>query len=196
MNPSSTGTAAAGSTPLRVITAPEEYTESAPSLFLGGGITGCPDWQAEVIHHLGRTGWVLLNPRRPNFPMDDPTAAEQQIAWEHRHLRRATGVLLWFPRETVCPIVLYELGAWSMTDKPLLVGTHPHYRRRQDVHLQTALARPEVQVVDSLDALVQQARRIWELYETLRTTPTLGPFLRELTREERLGWTMVERMKG
>lgn len=126
------------------------------SVFLAGGITGCPDWQQEMIKFLQGTGLTLLNPRRENFPIHDPDAAEEQITWEHRHLRKATTILFWFPHETLCPIVLYELGAWSMSDKPLFVGVHPNYRRRQDVEIQTGLARPGVEVVYSLEELAGQ----------------------------------------
>ena len=137
---------------------PAEYTGRGPSLFLGGGITGCPGWQSEVVGLLTPLPLDILNPRRQNFPSNDPAAAQAQIEWEHRHLRWASAVLFWFPCETLCPITLYELGAWSMTTKPLFVGTHPDYQRRRDVLIQTRLARPEIIVVDSLEGLVAQVR--------------------------------------
>jgi hypothetical protein len=136
-----------------------EYTGNTPSLFLAGGITGCPDWHGQMASLLAKLPLVILNPRRKNFPIDDPTAAKQQIEWEHRHLRRASAISFWFPCETLCPIALYELGAWSMTAKPLFVGVHPDYRRRVDVEIQTALARPDVTVVYSIDDLVRQVRQ-------------------------------------
>jgi hypothetical protein len=80
----------------------------------------------------------------------------EQITWEHDYLRMADAILFWFPCETICPIVLYELAAWSMTDKPIFVGVHPDYQRRQDVEIQTGLARPEVEIVYSLEDLVGQ----------------------------------------
>jgi hypothetical protein len=128
-------------------------------VFLAGGITGCPDWQAEAIDILAESDLVLLNPRRKDFPIHDPTAAQHQIEWEHNHLRRATARLFWFPCETLCPIVLYELGAWSMTALPMFVGVHPQYQRRQDVEIQTSLARPNVRVVDDLGELCRQVWR-------------------------------------
>jgi hypothetical protein len=142
-----------------VITAPTEYRPDIQevSLFLAGGITGCPDWQSWMVERLARDRLVLLNPRRPDFPIHDPSAAPAQIAWEHRHLRLATGILFWFCAETLNPIVLYELGAWSMMDKPLFVGVHPAYARRQDVELQTRLVRRDIQIVYSLEALAAQA---------------------------------------
>jgi hypothetical protein len=135
-----------------------EYTGTGASLFLAGGITGAINWQVRAVAALADLPLTLLNPRRANFPIDDPNAAPTQIEWEHRHLRRATAILFWFPAETLCPIALYELGAWSKSDKPLFVGTHPDYQRRQDVVIQTRLVRPEVRVVDSLEALFGQVR--------------------------------------
>jgi hypothetical protein len=134
---------------------PVEYEGPGPSLFLAGGITGCPDWQAEIRERLDDTSLALLNPRRSNtkFFFDDPNAASAQIEWEFRHLRRASGILFWFTAEQVQPIALYELGAWSMTSKPLIIGAHPNYSRRCDVVMQMRLARPEIVVVDSLEAL-------------------------------------------
>lgn len=123
------------------------------SIFLAGGITGCPNWQMEIVELLKGTRLTLLNPRRESFPIHDPGAAREQITWEHNHLRRASAILFWFPHETICPIVLYELGAWSMTDKPIFVGVHPDYKRRPDVEIQTQLARPDVGVVYSLEDL-------------------------------------------
>jgi hypothetical protein len=135
-----------------------EFDGPGPSLFLAGGITGCPDWQSQVVPLLAEQPLTLLNPRRTNFPIHDPSASVQQIEWEHRHLHRASAILFWFPCETLCPITLYELGAWSMTSKPLFVGTHSDYRRRLDVVVQTWLARPTIEVASSLEALADQVK--------------------------------------
>jgi hypothetical protein len=135
-----------------------KYTRGLRSIFLAGGITGCPDWQQEIRGLLNETNLVLLNPRRANFPIDDSSAAEKQITWEHRHLRLANAILFWFPCETLCPIVLYELGAWSNADKVIFVGVHPDYERRQDVEIQTKLAKPWVKIVYSLEDLAQQVK--------------------------------------
>jgi Nucleoside 2-deoxyribosyltransferase like len=137
----------------------DEYAPgSLPAVFMAGGISGCPDWQREVVGLLRDEPVALLNPRRAAFPIGDPEAGPKQIEWEHRHLRRADAILFWFPRETLCPIALYELGAWSMTTKSLFVGTHPGYPRRMDVEVQTRLARPDVRVADSLTDLAEQVR--------------------------------------
>jgi hypothetical protein len=143
---------------MKVVESPNTYSPDpeARRLYLAGGITGCPDWQQEMVHLLAQTELVIFNPRRQHFPIDDPSAAEEQIRWEHQHLRLASDILFWFPCETLCPIALYELGAWSMTDKPIYVGVHPEYRRRQDIDIQTELTRPQVEIVYSLQDLAGQ----------------------------------------
>jgi hypothetical protein len=162
---------------MNYVESPTEYgpTIRGVSVFLAGGITGCPDWQAEAVRLFQApatrdltemlANLTILNPRRANFPIGDPTAAEAQIAWEYRHLHRADAVLFWFPEETLCPIVLYELGYWNAwrsagteQPKPIFVGTHPEYARRADVLHQTHLARPGLRVVHDLRVLVEGVR--------------------------------------
>lgn len=141
---------------MHYIEALQTYNGNEASLFLAGGITGCPNWQKEMIEKLKDLPLVLFNPRRASFPIEDKDTARAQIEWEHIHLRKATAIAFWFPCETLNPIVLYELGAWSMTNKPLFVGVHPDYQRVQDVSIQTALARPDVPIVTGLEALAQE----------------------------------------
>jgi hypothetical protein len=143
------------------VEAPEEYHGPGPSLFLAGGITGTEDWQQILIGYLSGNALplVLLNPRRKNYPWHEPAAAEEQIAWEYRYLRKATGVVFWFPAETLCPIALFELGGRVLVkEQPLFVGTDPDYARRLDVEIQMKLARPEVAVVSDLAALGRQVQ--------------------------------------
>lgn len=120
------------------------YDRGDPTLFLAGGITGCPDWQAKLCDLLRDERLVVFNPRRADFDVTDPNAAATQIRWEHDHLRAADAISFWFSAATIQPIVLYELGAWSMTDKPLFIGIEPGYPRWQDVTIQTSLARPDI----------------------------------------------------
>ncbi|MBM3983595.1 MAG: hypothetical protein FJ304_25660 [Planctomycetes bacterium] len=141
------------------IEAPNEYDGPGPSVFLAGGISGTFDWQADVAARLADLPLVVLNPRRRDFPMNDPGAAPAQIEWEYRYLRRATAVLFWFPPETLCPIALYELGGRALVrEQPLFVGTHPDYARRLDVEIQLKIARPEVTVTADPAALAAQVR--------------------------------------
>lgn len=133
-----------------------------PSLFLAGGITGCEDWQAQMIDALKWEDAIIYNPRRSNFPINDPTVAEVQIAWEFDKLAKATIVSFWFAHGTDNPIVLYELGLWgnSMPGRPIVVGCDEGYSRKMDVIIQTQLARPEIFVVGSLRDLAGVVREI------------------------------------
>lgn len=145
---------------MRYIEAPEKagFRVDEQRLFLAGGISGCPDWQQEMVSLLSDTHLALINPRRKDFPIDDPSAAQDQIEWEFTYLRLATLILFWFPCEALCPIALYELGAWSVSRTPIFVGVHPDYERRRDVEIQTMLARPKVQIVYSLEALAANVK--------------------------------------
>jgi len=144
------------------IEAQNQYGGSGPAVFLAGGITGCPDWQAEARRELDPLPIAILNPRMADFPIRDPSAAAAQIAWEFRHLRRADVILFWFPDSgpVVQPIVLYELGAHATAGKPIAVGCDPGYARRVDVVLQLGHIRPDVLVRDNLVAVCADVRSL------------------------------------
>jgi hypothetical protein len=158
---------------MRVAQCPAEVqaNDLEPTLFLAGGISGCEDWQTRLLERIADSPWLVYNPRRVDFDVTDPSMARAQIEWEHRHLRASSAIAFWFPPQTLCPITLYELGAWSMTDKPLYVGVHPNYARRLDVLEQTRLVRPDVQVVDSLEGLAKLLLRPATL-ETAQENPS------------------------
>jgi hypothetical protein len=140
-----------------VIEAPKKYspTKKETSVFLAGGITNCPDWQKKMINLLSDIpDIVIYNPRRKNFPMDDPNAAEVQITWEYNYLKSCDALLFWFSRGSLNPIVLYELGKHlNSSDKKGVIGIDPEYERKQDVEIQTKLSRPDIEIVYSLDDL-------------------------------------------
>ncbi len=136
--------------------APVTMRLTETQVFMAGGITNCWDWQQVMRKLLKDTELTLINPRRKDFPIGDPDAAQEQISWEFSALRLCDAILFWFPRETLCPIVLYELGAWTMQEKPIFIGCHPEYERIQDVIIQTELARPGLVVATTLNDLAQQ----------------------------------------
>ena len=86
----------------------------------------------------------------------------QATAWSRplkiNHPPRAQKILFWFSPETLNPIALYELGTWVRGPKPIFVGVHPDYPRRQDVVIQLELARPEVFIVSTVYHLALQVR--------------------------------------
>lgn len=139
------------------------------SLFLGGGITDCPDWQAEITQMFAHTDLTLLNPRRKlpeqNFwqrfiqtisrsklQIDE----NEQIHWEYKHLLRADAVMFWFCKATLCPIALFELGSWLERPKRLFIGCEPGYARTLDVTLQVHLVRPFQKINYSLGAIASE----------------------------------------
>ena len=145
---------------MKYIEAPDEYLGSEKSLFLGGGISNCPDWQKEIVSQLEGLDLVILNPRRNNFDLANKSVRVAQIEWEFRHLRKATARSFWFPKETLCPITLYELGTYS-SQNGLFIGIHPKYQRREDIEEQTKLVRPDIKLVYSLDDLAKQISKFF-----------------------------------
>jgi len=147
-----------------IIEAPNEVYSPENSInvkvFLAGGILGCPNWQSYVVSELKDVpGMTVYNPRRKDFPEHPaPKASEEQIAWEFEHLRDADVVLFWFSPGSPNPMALYELGMWanSRTDTISIVGADPTYERRQDVVVQTRLAKPWMHVFDSLDTMLEE----------------------------------------
>ena len=148
------------------VEAPKEYygviRSRWPSLFLAGGITGCDDWQKQMVENLSREEVIIYNPRRENFPIDDPDAAEVQITWEFDKLAKVDIVSFWFAYGTDNPIVLYELGMWgnAIPGRPIAIGCDEKYSRKMDVLIQTALARPDIFMAGSLYDLSIMVRNI------------------------------------
>jgi len=146
---------------MTVVVAPERpVSPSRPGIFLAGGISGVGDWQRDAIEHLRPVWPVIYNPRRVNFPMGDAAEGARQIRWEFDQLAAADALLFWFSFETAQPIVLYELGRWAASDKPLAVGADPAYERRFDVVQQLGLARPGLPVHADLASTCAAANQL------------------------------------
>lgn len=135
------------------ITAPNDLYNHTASIrtvrvFIGGGITGCPQWQNEVVAALSDVFSdrkdilvVAYNPRRPNFDVNSDVAVGQ-IKWERRAITDSDIMTLWFCAEQVQPICLFELGYAlnTRTGRDLVVSTAPGYVRNQDVKVQSQLS--------------------------------------------------------
>jgi hypothetical protein len=140
------------------------------SLFLAGGISGVQNWQQYAVDKLKDLEVTIFNPRRSNIDMSKTGEdARNQITWEYYRLRRCSEILFWFSYETVQPICLFELGSAlarpgfdkSPTLKHVFIGCDPKYQRLFDVHVQTELEHPEIEIVDSLDKLIAQVRNYY-----------------------------------
>ena len=150
---------------MKIITAPEKYERHLSDIFcfLAGGITNCYKWQDEVIEALkqlekkdsedydGCNKLVVFNPRRENFPINDPKAAEEQIAWEYNAIEKCDIFSMYFcGGESDQPICMYEFGRQllqkSFELEPqhhLAVSVEKGYKRFNDVVIQSKLADPD-----------------------------------------------------
>jgi hypothetical protein len=145
---------------MTVVVAPERpAAPRRPGIFLAGGISGVYDWQRDAIEHLRPVWPTIYNPRRAIFPMGDDAEGVRQIRWEFDQLGYADAILFWFSYETAQPIVLYELGRWAASGKPLAVGADPGYERRFDVVQQLGLARPGLIVHADLESTCAAANQ-------------------------------------
>lgn len=139
---------------MKVIIPPEEYELRGNdiSCFLAGGITGCPEWQEEVTHILecndAPDELVIFNPRRPEFN-PDVDSAKEQIEWEFKYLNQVDIFSMFFCKESIQPICLYELGRYIEVMKRrfpedywmrIIVSVDPEYPRALDVVEQVKLA--------------------------------------------------------
>ena len=177
--------------PHLVITAPESIIPAIgrPSLFLAGGITGCPDWQREVVSSFTSSCpdlW-LLNPRRSDWPTKISSLAQRdedtkQITWEHEAISLATAHLFWFCKETVQPIALYELGKVQALGRGLFVGAHPEYSRTHDVMTQMSLVRPGLSVHKNIDALLWDVQSALEAEELFPRRPNWDAYFLDIAR--------------
>lgn len=147
---------------MQYIEAIQDEQAQYPSVFLAGGITNCPNWQSYVIEGLREFDITIFNPRRKNFPIDDPSASEMQIKWEYKKLREADIASFWFSEGSINPITLFEYGAALERIVPVVTGTHPQYERRRDIEIQTAFQRLTTPIHSTLDLLIQEIRNEWE----------------------------------
>jgi hypothetical protein len=163
-----------------IVEAPNEnYSlecQVSKKLFLAGGITNCENWQAKVIKELkDEENLTIYNPRRKKFNITKKSIQEEQIVWEYKHLKEADLICFWFSKETICPITLYELGMWGnsrdhydrMLSKRIFIGIDPEYSRKEDVIIQTILARIDKEnnycyndYINSIEELTQQIQGV------------------------------------
>lgn len=140
---------------MKEIIAPTEYImqKNEISLFLAGGITNCPKWQKDIIKRLNdyqTDELVVFNPRRDNFPIDDKTAAYEQILWEFNQLNNIDIFSIYFSSGVSDqPICMYELGRYIAKmqyrfpidwEERIIISVEDGYKRKEDVIIQTSLA--------------------------------------------------------
>ena len=134
------------------------------TLFLGGGIQDCYNWQTDVIDAFRNTNIVLLNPRQNEYDTTDQTLKLRQVSWEIKHFNLAGAIMFWFPQNCLCRTTNAEYGKWVLSGlafnrgKKVFVGVHPNYIGAVDIRLQTQLGSFSRNVVieSSLDVLIKK----------------------------------------
>lgn len=152
----------------RIIEAPKSYylSQALPGevrVFLAGGIMNVPNWQKQVCDVLmdkfADKPLVIFNPRRENYPMNDPAEALTQIKWEFDMLDKSQIFSMFFSAGfSDQPICMFEYGkfleratenGWDY-NKRFVVTAEKDYRRYQDVVIQTCLADRDIKVNTTL----------------------------------------------
>lgn len=140
-----------------VYTAPDEISsmdDPRKIIFLAGGITGCNNWQQDVIerlkHSIDSDKYCIANPRRDDFPINGGVvAAFDQIYWEFHALEECDIFSMYFAgSESDQPICMYELGRNVVRMKEkfpqswkhrIIVSIEDGYKRKNDVNIQLCL---------------------------------------------------------
>ena len=151
---------------------------SKKSIFLAGGISGCQDWQSDMIEELKKIdddglvnlgGLIIFNPRRDDFDLTDESATIEQIRWEHKCLEKCDICSFFFPAsDSVQPITLYELGK-HMGKHHSVVGIQEGYLRTEDVKIQLALDGDTCAIYSTYkEAIREHARALAITYKNVR----------------------------
>lgn len=114
-------------------------------IFLAGGFSG-PDWREEMKRYFAKDDVVLVNPKRVNFD-SDKISAKWQTKWDRVHLSHSNILCFWFPKETFCPITLFEFGYWvryvevyPLVETRIFYGCDISYPKREDIKEQVSIS--------------------------------------------------------
>lgn len=163
-----------------VVTAPHLYIPKYDDItvFLAGGISGCRDWQQEVINNLFQmigkddSQVVVYNPRQKDFNINDLDATEDQITWEFQYLNKVDIFSMYFVGgDQIQPICLYELGRY--TARPIceqVISVEKDYIRERDVAVQVSLATKGMVQVNLNATPYEHALNILRCIKQIRKT--------------------------
>ena len=129
-------------------------------LFIAGTISGTEDWQKYMVNGIMDLPITIYNPRRKTFDVSKKNESEKQIKWEYDALRKATLTIFWFAKETLGPIVLFELGSALERTDNIIIGADPKYERVFDIEIQVGLRKPGTKILNSLDKVILEVRKI------------------------------------
>lgn len=170
-----------------IIAPSKEIPHHGLTIFLGGGITGCPEWQKVILKKLSFGNISIWNPRRPSFPMGDRKEGRIQIIWERDRLIAADINVYWFPKESICPITLLEFGGSCRARDLMVVGMDPEYERRFDVETYLDISDPLAaeHIAYDLDTFAQRIIKTIGDVETARRFGPRKQALRSVSPDER-----------
>jgi hypothetical protein len=149
-----------------------------PSIFLGGAITGAPDWQSEAVQMLESFA-TCFNPRRQDgfVPPDHPEYLKcyrEQVRWEHKYLLAADVVLFWMPTGALSITTRFEIGWWFgmnlfLADevkplRPFAVGIEPGVRG--ETYYRVALPEMGIAIHSTLQATCRWAGKLAQKVES------------------------------
>lgn len=99
-------------------------------IFLAGSIDNgnAEDWQSNMLNKINQFPVIVFNPRRENFPKNDNKELEKQVLWEMEHLSKSDCIIFYFANNTISPISLLELGAFT-NKKQVFVFADDYFRK-------------------------------------------------------------------
>jgi hypothetical protein len=119
-----------------------QYGAGYKSVFLAGSIEMgvAENWQDTLGQILDKEGYMVLNPRRPDWDssweqkFENPQFS-QQVRWELDNMHRADYIFFYFHPETKAPVTLLELGMMTYKADKLLVCCPNGYWRKGNVDM-------------------------------------------------------------
>lgn len=120
----------------QVVFAPKrDYYLGNMTVFLAGAIDmgKAVNWQAWIIESLTDVkDMTIYNPRR--LEEFTPDMMDEQINWELDLLNAVDCIFMWFPKDALAPIALFESGLfWN--SKKMIVGAEQGFYRRRNLEL-------------------------------------------------------------
>lgn len=115
---------------VEIVQAPNDTKLKGISIFLAGGISNCPNWQAKISNKLEYNqtlidlskkhskNIIVYNPRCATIPEETP-----QIIWEFDKIKKSDIISFWFSSGSLNPITLFEYGShFKDQNKTIIVG--------------------------------------------------------------------------
>jgi hypothetical protein len=117
-----------------------------PKIFFAGSIEmgKAEEWQEKLTDELADLDIVIFNPRRDDFDANQEQSADnpyirEQIEWEREMLDNSDIIAFYFAPNTMSPISLFEVGAYSHKhqegDVKIIVLCPEGYNRKANVDI-------------------------------------------------------------